>query len=367
MNLWRWSKWLPDVPPDKRLDLGAGSTPLVRSRRIGPAEGLEQLYFKLENANPTASYKDRFAAVAISHMLASGQTRCVATSSGNAGAAMAAHCAAAGIKCEVALIVTAPSGKVNQMLVYGADLYRVEQFGRDKNITRDTFERLRQRGARPGSAMQITAYCYSPIGMEGVKTISYEVAEQLEPPAEHVFIPVCGGGLALAVARGFVDLVDDRALVQSPRIECVQPMGNDTVAGSLRTDSDKATPIAKSTTEISGLQCPSILDGDELVDAAKRSGGTGHLVSDDAIYTMQNRLAREEGIFSEPAGAVAAAGAVEARRNGLISADAVVVCLVTGSGFKDPVSVDRMLAGQDVPQVTLEQLAAEDAGENPKP
>jgi threonine synthase len=139
------------------------------------------------------------------------------------------------------------------------------------------------------------------------------------------------------------DIKADGAVPRGAKIQCVQPEGNDTVCGPLRDGALKATPIDRSTTDISGLQCPSILDGDALVDAARRSGGTGHLVSDASRYQMQSRPAQEEGIFCEPAGAVAAAGAVEARRHGLISADDTAVCLLTGSGFKDPASVDRML------------------------
>jgi threonine synthase len=128
MSIWRWSKWLPDIPPELRLDIGTGETPLVRSRRIGPAIGLKNLFFKLETNNPTGSYKDRFGAVAISAMLAAGEDRCVATSSGNSGAALAAHCGAAGIRCEIAVIITAPTGKLLQMRAYGADIYRIDNF-----------------------------------------------------------------------------------------------------------------------------------------------------------------------------------------------------------------------------------------------
>src|SRR6186713_2129820 len=107
MSIWRWADLIEPIPAAARVTLGEGNTPLVRSRRIGPAAGLPNLYFKLDFATPTGSYKDRFAAAAVSHMVASGQSRCVATSSGNTGSALAAYCAAAGIGCRIAIVEAA--------------------------------------------------------------------------------------------------------------------------------------------------------------------------------------------------------------------------------------------------------------------
>src|SRR5438105_4436081 len=112
MSLWRFADLLPAPGVEHRLTLGEGNTPLVRSARLGPKSGLHNLFYKLETSNPTHSYKDRFAAMAVSQMLAAGKRRCVATSSGNAGSALAAYCAAAGIRCEIAIVETAPLGKL---------------------------------------------------------------------------------------------------------------------------------------------------------------------------------------------------------------------------------------------------------------
>src|SRR3954469_15637311 len=104
MSIWRFADWLDPVPEHARVSIGEGNTPLVRSRRIGPSAGLANLFFKLETTNSSASYKDRFAVTAVSHMKAAGQTRCVATSSGNTGSSLAAYCAAAGIECLIAIV-----------------------------------------------------------------------------------------------------------------------------------------------------------------------------------------------------------------------------------------------------------------------
>src|SRR5690349_14866005 len=120
MSIWRWAERFSRAPAACRITLGEGDTPLVRSRRIGPAAGATELFFKLEGSNPTGSYKDRFAAAAVADMLASGKRHCIATSSGNTGAALAAYCAAAGIGCDIAAVETAPLEKLKQMMAYGA-------------------------------------------------------------------------------------------------------------------------------------------------------------------------------------------------------------------------------------------------------
>ena len=337
-SIWRWAGlWTPQVAPEWQLSLGEGATPLVRSRRIGPEAGLSNLFFKLETANPSGSYKDRFAVLAVAHMRQEGRHTCVATSSGNTGAALAAYCAAAGLRCRIAVVETAPAGKLQQMLAYGAEIQRVRGFGTDAEITRRTFERLQALGAEAGCALQISAYAYSAAGMQGVESIAFELVEQL-PSMAQVFCPAGGGGLTLAVARGLAKAGHAAA------VHCVQPEGNDTIATPLRSGLATAAPVV-CRTQISGLQVASVIDGDEVIAACRASGGTGHMVTDEEVWALQARLAREEGLFAEPAGVVALAGALRAAAAGELRPRDTVVCLVTGSGFKDAGTVERMNAG----------------------
>jgi len=344
MSIWRWSENRDALLESHRLTLGEGGTALIRSRTLGPQAGIENLWFKLETGNPSGSYKDRFAASAVSHMQAENQHTCVATSSGNTGAALAAYCAAAGIRCRIAVVEGAPVAKLQQMQAYGADVFRVKGFGLEPEITAKTFERLQDLGSGVGHAVQISAYHYSPKGMAGVESISFELNAQLDGGLDHVFSPAGGGGLTLAVARGFAKC-DVRAAVH-----CVQPEGNNTIAGRLR----EGAAIAQATdctSQISGLQVASVIDGNEVIQECRPTGGTGHLVSDEEVWRWQRSMAREEGIFCEPAGAVALAGALQAIANGEIAKDANIVCLVTGSGFKDIASVERMNADVDCPAI----------------
>ncbi|MBM4077260.1 MAG: pyridoxal-phosphate dependent enzyme, partial [Planctomycetes bacterium] len=225
IGMWRFADLYDSIPASARVTLGEGNTPIIRSRRIGPSLGLKNLYFKMEIANPSSSYKDRFACTAISDMVANGKTHCIATSSGNTGAALAAYCAAAGIHCEIAIVEGAPEGKLKQMLAYGARLFRVRGFGIDIRISERVIECLKILSSRPQSQMQISAFAYSPVGMSGVKSLSFELAEQVtaldRPEWDHVFCMAGGGGLTVAVSLGFQQLKDLGRIRTLPRVECV--------------------------------------------------------------------------------------------------------------------------------------------------
>ncbi len=157
MSIWRWADYFSTTPPEHQITIGEGDTPLVKSHRIGPKAGLKHLYFKLEMANPTGSYKDRFAAAAISDMLACGKTRSIGTSSGNTGSAVAAYCAAAGISCEIAIVESAPMGKLKQMLAYGADIYKVKGMGHEPAVSATIVKTLHTKASQPDAKLQISA------------------------------------------------------------------------------------------------------------------------------------------------------------------------------------------------------------------
>lgn len=342
MSLWNYAdRW--DAPPlSDAVTLGEGLTPLIRSRKIGTALGLSELWFKYEGGNPTGSYKDRFAAVAVSHLKREGRTLCLGTSSGNTGAALAAYCARAGIGCCLAIVEGAPEGKLRQMQAYGARLFRVRSFGSSATVNIEVMEGLRHLADEMDAGFEISAYAFSPRGMAGVETISHEIIETLEEREFNIFSPAGGGGLTLAVARG-VEVVGVAA-----RVHCVQPAGNDTIASALRSGASRADAV-ECTSAISGLQVGSVVDGDAVISACRQSGGQGHVVSDAAVWSWQTRLAREEGIFCEPAGAVALAGVEQAVARGDIATDEPTVCLVTGSGFKDERSLIRMTGAGETP------------------
>ena len=207
--------------------------------------------------------------------------------------------------------------------------------------------------------LQISSFKHSPDGMRGVESIGFELNEQLPDGVDHVFCPAGGGGLCVAVARGFGAVADSRD--RRTAVHCVQPEGNDTIATPLRRGDAKVRDVACST-RISGLQVASVVDGDSAISECRPTGGTGHRVTDEQVWDMQRELAREEGIFCEPAGAVAIVGALNAAAEGLIPQDASIACLVTGVGFKDEDSVTRMLQNVTCPLIEMDQLQDEVEG-----
>jgi threonine synthase len=349
----RYARFLPQVGGAGPVDLGQGFTPLVRSRAIGPQAGIADLRFKLEGLNPSGSYKDRFAGLAIGLARAAGARMVVATSSGNTGAALAAFAAAAGMGCSLYVSENAPQGKLDQMLAYGADVFRVDRFTIDAAESALISAMLEAETRARGLELFITAYAISPVPMEGIKTIAYELHEQAGAISD-VFLPVGGGGLHVACARGFADLLADGALKRSPRMHVVQPTGNDTVATPLQQGHPTARVVTTSTT-ISGLGVGYVLDGTVAIQHARTTGGQGWLIDEDETRAVQRRLAVEEGILVEPAGAVAVAGALMAARQGTLNAAATVVCTLTGHGFKDPATLRamgngaRLIARADIP------------------
>lgn len=334
-GIWKYSHLLPQIKEDAKRTLGEGDTPLVQCGQLSSLLGLDNLYFKLEITNPSGSYKDRFAAYAISDLVQRGIHFCIATSSGNTGAALSAYCAAAGIKCLICVVDGAPKGKMQQMQVYGAETLMIQDFGIDPDVTNEIMKGLNTIAGNFGSPVQISAYQYCPLAMTGVQTIAYEIAEAIPDFSGHIFSPAGGGGLTLALTKGFSKWGEINSDFKTPKVHCVQPEGNNTISGPLRSGLNKAQAVPKSLTSVSGLQVPNIIDGNETLSACRATGGNGYVVTDELVYECQENLANKGGIFCEPAGAVGFAGLVNALKNGEINKKDHVVCLITGHGFKD--------------------------------
>jgi len=353
-DIWKYVGHMPAVESNHRISLGEGGTPLLKSKSIGPTLGLSNLYFKLEQLNPTGSYKDRFAASFVSVMKEQGHKLCIATSSGNTGAALSAYCAAAQIRCVLAIVDGAPYAKIRQMQLYGAETIMVKGFGKDTAVTDEVFGQLRSLAAEFKVPLPVSAYAFCPEGMQGVQTIMCELMDELQP--RHVFSPAGGGGLTLAMAYGAQIYARSMNYKIMPSIHCVQPEGNDTMASAIRSGASGGMAIPASTTEVSGLQVPGLLDADAVVRACLSSGGNGHVVQDEEVFHWQRLMAQREGIFCEPAGAVALAGLAGAVHRREVDPDDSIVCLVTGSGFKDMLTVERRFGLPEIETLTPDQM-----------
>jgi threonine synthase len=354
LNKYRGSLPLPENA--KIYDLGEGNTPLVKSAGI-----VNDLFFKMEQLNPTGSFKDRFAALETALIKDAGIKTFIATSSGNTGAALSAYAARYDLKCLLFVNEITPEAKLKQMLTYGAKVFRVKDFGITSELSAPIFARLCELAEDNKVRLVISAYKYSPDGMEGVKTIAYEIVEQLGNVPDVVFVPVGGGGLLSAIWRGFKDLRNIGEIDRLPRMAAVQPKLNDTIVSALEQGFPTANEIA-TTTSISGLAVQTDIDATRALGSVSESGGFGVAVSDEEIRTTQQRLCETEGIYVEPAGATSVAGYLKANSGGRIAANEKTVCILTGHGLKDTSDskndVKRQVFNIDIRSITNELIEA---------
>jgi threonine synthase len=353
-GIWRYAAHLPVRNPQQAVSLGEGATPLLRAARVGEALGLPELYFKLESANPTGSYKDRIAAVGVTRLVELGKTAWAATSSGNAGAAIAAYGARAGVRGYLFTLEKAVHAKIAQILAYGPTAYAVERLGYDPAVEKATWQNIRQVCNANHWLMLVTAHAFSPHAMEGAKTIAYEVCSQMDTP-DVVYVPVGGGGLLCATWKGFVEAHAAGWIEQVPRMVAVQPAGCDAVTQAWQAGR-KVQPIAGCASAISGLQLTSPPDGDLALRALHASGGWAVSVPDAETYRAQADLAGQEGLFVEPAAAITLAAVRADRAAGRLNGGERVACWLTGSGFKDANAIQRMVEGRRVELIGVEEI-----------
>ncbi|MFV0390045.1 MAG: threonine synthase [Pyrinomonadaceae bacterium] len=352
--LQKYKDFLPAAEIEQFISLGEGATPLVKSENLS---NKGELYFKMEQLNPTGSFKDRFAALETALIKQAGIETFIATSSGNTGSALAAYSAKHGLRCLLFVNEIAPVPKLKQMLAYGAEVYRVKDFGVTNELSAPIFKRLQDLAAESGTRLVISAYKYSPDGMEGVKTIGYELVEQLGEVPENIFVPVGGGGLLSGIRRAFEDLKERKLIENLPKINGVQPELNDTIVTSWLQNADKAQQI-ETTTSISGLAVQVDIDATLALNAVKATGGCAISVTDEEIYSAQRMLATKEGVYAEPAGAASVAGYLKALVNGTVGETGKNVCILTGHGLKDTsVSTHQEIRDIDASFLTHELIA----------
>lgn len=332
------------------VTLGEGRTPLVESRRIARELGLASLSFKLESCNPTGSYKDRFIAAELEHLLATGTRACIATSSGNTGASLAAYAARYEVPCTIVVSDSTPAGKLVQMAAHGARLIQVRGFTTDASITARVMTLLRDYATASPAALVVSAYRYCPTGMAGVESLGTELAPAA--PA-HVFVPAGSGGLFVAVTRGLA------TAHPAAHVHAVQPAACSTFAASWQRGDETIVPV-ESYTRVSGLSVPFDIDA-TLALAELRARGRAAwalAVPDAAIFAAQAMMMEMEGIYTEPAGAAALAGLMQALQDGRLGKHEPAVCIVSGHGFKDPAAAEAVARRHPAVHAEADQLEA---------
>lgn len=355
-GIFRYASRLPLRDPSAALSLGEGNTPLVRSHRLGDELRLSSLFFKVEGSNPTGSYKDRIAAVGVARLRELGKTAWAATSSGNAGAAIAAYGAQAGLDGYLFTLEKASRAKIAQILAYGPHVSAVERLGYDPDVEKLTWANIRRLCDQRNWQMLVTARAFSPHAMEGVKTIAFEVCEQLRGVApDVVYVPVGGGGLLSASWKGFVEAHAAGMIPTLPRMVAVQACGCDAVTQAWQ-EGRPIDPIPGCSSAISGIQLTAPPDGELVLRALRESGGWCVSVPDAETYDAQAELAAKAGLFVEPAAAITLAAVRADRAIGRLNANERVACWLTGTGFKDAAALQNMVAGKEVKMVRAEEI-----------
>jgi len=340
-GVWRYWELLP-VRREYAVSLGEGDTPLIKAGRLAEKLGMKRLYLKDETRNPTSSFKDRAMTVGVSKAVEIKAEIVVTASSGNAAAALAAYSARSGLKCVAFVPEDVAAGKVSQLLLYGAKVFRVRQV---------------EEGVDPTVQLMILSHerfnwytCpsfgpFNPYQVEGPKTILYEIVEQLGwKPPDFIFVPTGSGCLITGLWKACMDLKKIGLINEYPRLVLVQPTGNmplvDALKRGLSFSEIRPTPYPRSVA--SGLLDPYPWDGDLALDGVRKTGGTGVAVSDEEIMDAVKMLAGFEGIFAEPSGAAGLAALVKLLNEGVVSPSDESVVLVTGSGLKEPEKIMRL-------------------------
>jgi threonine synthase len=324
-TLWRYRELLPVRDPRYQLCLGEGWTPLVHAERLGQAVGFERLYVKDEGLNPTASFKARGLAVAISRAYELGVEAVSIPSAGNAAGAMSAYAALAGMEAHVFMPQDVPPLFVAECRALGAEVLLVD--GLITDCGQIAAEGVRRFGRFDMSTLK------EPYRIEGKKTMGYELAEQMGWTLPDVILYPTGGGTGLWKAFDEMERLGWIG-AERPRMVTVQSEGCAPMVRAFHEGEAFAAPWQEAETLADGLRVPAAVGDFLILRALRESQGTAVAVPDEAMIEAANLLGRTQGIFACPEGGATLAAFQHLRGEGWIGDDETVVLFNTGSGLK---------------------------------
>jgi threonine synthase len=332
-SMWRWEAFLP-AAASEAVSLGEGNTPLLAA----PALGLGDVWIKDESRNPTWSFKDRLASSALTLARRFGARVIASSSSGNAGAAGAAYAAKAGLPCVVFTFVGASPPLVAQMRAYGAMVVAVEDKAERWRLQSAG---VRELGWYPTSPFFGPVVGSNPYGMEGYKTIAFEIAEAFHwDPPDWCVLPVCYGDALFGMWKGFEELKALGFIDRTPRLAAAEVSGSITAALASGEPMPPERPRnAPSIATSIGASQGTV----QAVEVLRRSNGASVTIDDDELSRWVVTLGAKEGIWPEPASAAPFAAIERLRSGGVIAPDARVVALLTASGLKDTAVIENAL------------------------
>jgi threonine synthase len=314
------------------VTLHEGNTPLIPAPVLSTRTGCD-VWLKVEGANPTGSFKDRGMTVMVSYLKSRGVDRVLEDSSGNAGASLSAYAAAAGLECRILVPETASYPKIAQIAACGADVVTVPGSRQD----------VADAALRQSAEIFYASHNWQPFFVEGVKTLAYELWEQLGfRPPDNVVVPLGYGSNVLGCDRGFDELVRRGEIGARPRLFGVQAANCAPYAAALRAGVEHLVPTAVAPTIAEGIASAKPTRVAEVLRAVRESGGTVVAVDEAEIVEALGALARR-GLYVEPTSAAAGAGLSRLLAEGAIRPEETTVLVLTGSGLKASATIGDLL------------------------
>ena len=326
-TMWRYREWLPLADGEAPVTLGEGGTPLLTLPRLAARLGFRELWVKEEGANPTGSFKARGLAAAVTRAARAGAQRLVVPTAGNAGVALAAYAARAGLAARVYAPAATPATILGQIRSFGGDLVLV-----DGHIG-DCGAAARAYAAETGAVDMSTLR--EPYRIEGKKTLGLELAEQLGWTMPDAIVYPTGGGTGLiGMWKAFAELTRAGWLDgKAPRLYSVQAAGCAPVVRGFESGGDACAPWPDPRTIAAGLRVPAPLGDRLMLRALRESGGGAMAVADAVLAAAARDLQTLEGIDAAPEGGASLAGAVELKARGTLRPEDRVVIFNTGAGW----------------------------------
>ncbi|MGZ5489322.1 MAG: threonine synthase [Nitrososphaeraceae archaeon] len=335
---WRYFELLPIRDKNNIVSINSGFTPLQKSTNLSTDLRLKSLYIKNDSVNPTFSFKDRPAGVAVSRAKEINLKAVGCASTGNLASATAAHAAVARLPCYIFAPADLEPVKISQALSYGAEFVAVDGTYDDANRVASVIGDSKGIG--------IVNINMRPYYVEGSKTLAYEVAEQLNwQVPDYLVIPVGSGAMLNAICNGFeelseIGLVND---VSNLKIIAAQPHGCSPIVDAFKSNSNEIFPVEKPNTIAKSLAIGDPGDGIYVLKRLKQYHGIAETATNQEIIEGILKLSKTEGIFTEPAGGVSVAVLQKLVESGKIDRDANIVCYVTGNGLKSTEAIINML------------------------
>ena len=324
-TLWRYAEVLPNDPP---VSLGEGMTALIHAERLGATMGLKHLYVKDEGLNPTGSFKARGMTVAVTRAKQLGAKALAAPTAGNAGGALAAYAAAAGLPAVIVMPADTPSANVMECEAFGAKVVKLN--GLISDCGKYVAEHKDREGWYDVSTLK------EPYRVEGKKTMGYELWEQFAGKLPDVILYPTGGGVGLIGMCKAFDEMQEMGWIgaERPRMVAVQAEGCAPIVKAWEAHQNSAQFFPNAATIASGLRVPGPLGDLLILSMLRQTNGTALTVTDDEMLHAGRELASLEGIFAAPEGAATVIGARKLAASGWIKPHETVVLFNTGTGYK---------------------------------